>query len=73
MSSASWSSVWKLPKEELANPLGIPFGAALRVIVLGAHSPDPDVSQLRESLAGYRHVEVMRCSWEVGAPLLEPF
>jgi hypothetical protein len=63
---------WNLPLPELDNPLDIPFGGALRAVVVGDGYLEANLPGLLHRMAGYPEVEIVRCSWEGGAPVLAP-
>lgn len=61
---------WNLPWEELNDPLDIPYGPALRAVVLGERFPDSNLKELQEELARFPDVETWQCTWEGGSPHL---
>jgi hypothetical protein len=62
---------WNLPEDEISKPLRIPHGPALRAIVLGDRFSAKSVDRLREDIGEYPGVDLLRCSWEGGAPVLQ--
>lgn len=60
---------WNLPDAELDEPLFVPLGDCLRAVVVG-EAGDVDVVDDLVRSASLPRVDVLRCEWVAGAPVL---
>lgn len=62
---------WDVPSGEVLREVRIPFGPALKGVILGEQFPDERLDELRGSVAPHTDVEILRATWERGVPHLQ--
>jgi len=62
---------WNLPDAELDEPLRVPLDDCLRAVVVG-EAGDADGAAALVRSPGTSGVDVLRCEWVAGAPVLRP-
>ena len=66
--------LWNMPPSyDLAEPLMVPLGQALKAVILGEDFPDHAIAEVVDCIPpiGVAKPEVLRCTWTGGVPFLE--
>ena len=67
-----WVAIlWDLAPDELDTRLEVPYGDALKAIIVGDAHEDPNsLVEAVHARRGSGSIEMMRCHWWAGAPVL---